>query len=77
MLIQLGAVVKTPSFFAISSYEKIPPDISLSLIIFVFVKDGLCPIHIAAHYGHVEATEVLLAKGVDTDSRARVKTIFH
>ena len=45
------------------------------ILIFFSYKDGLCPIHIAAHYGNVEATEVLLAKGVDTDSRARVRQI--
>ena len=39
---------------------------------FVFVKNGLTPLHIAAHYGHVDIAELLLKRGADTDARARV-----
>lgn len=39
---------------------------------FFFVKNGLTPLHIAAHYGHVDIAELLLKRGADTDARARV-----
>ena len=37
-----------------------------------FSKNGLTPLHIAAHYGHVDIAELLLNRGADTDARARV-----
>lgn len=40
--------------------------------LFFFVKNGLTPLHIAAHYGHVDIAELLLKRGADTDARARV-----
>lgn len=36
-------------------------------------KNGLTPLHIAAHYGHVDIAELLLNRGADTDARARVR----
>ena len=35
-------------------------------------QNGLTPLHIAAHYGHVDIAELLLDRGADTDARARV-----
>ena len=46
--------------------------------IFPFLlQNGLTPLHIAAHYGHVDITELLLNRGADTDARARVYSLSH
>ena len=43
---------------------------------FLFLlKNGLTPLHIAAHYGHVDIAELLLNRSADTDARARVRFI--
>lgn len=36
-------------------------------------QNGLTPLHIAAHYGHVDIAELLLNRSADTDARARVR----
>ena len=41
----------------------------------LFLKNGLTPLHIAAHYGHVDIAELLLNRGADSDARARVRLI--
>lgn len=41
-----------------------------------FSKNGLTPLHIAAHYGHVDIAELLLNRGADTDARARVSWLL-
>lgn len=41
------------------------------------LQNGLTPLHIAAHYGHVDITELLLNRGADTDARARVYSPSH
>ena len=47
-------------------------------VIFPFLlQNGLTPLHIAAHYGHVDITELLLNRGADTDARARVYSLSH
>ena len=45
---------------------------------FLFPQNGLTPLHIAAHYGHVDIAELLLMRSADTDARARVsKELFN
>ena len=43
---------------------------------FLFPQNGLTPLHIAAHYGHVDIAELLLMRSADTDARARVSSSF-
>ena len=45
-----------------------------SIVLLLFSsQNGLTPLHIAAHYGHVDIAELLLNRGADTDARARVR----
>ena len=40
-------------------------------------QNGLTPLHIAAHYGHVDIAQLLLDRNADTDARARVSSLDH